>query len=421
MILGKFYQLILAWFRLPSWKQIFSALILGVIAGALLHKHTAFLKPIGALFINAIHMIVAPVVFTAIVTSIISVKENSNVRRITLKSIGLYAVCMLVSATLGCFLAYLIAPGEGYHALTSKVAVTNLGETSFASFIQNLVPSNPINPFLNNNVLQLIIFALLFGGAIKLAGKPAEPVARFFVALNKVIHQLTSLVISFAPYGIFALIALVVGTFGFDVLTPLLVFVGTVYAGCAVLFLVVYPVGLLLFTEIKPLKFYRAIMPSLLLAYTSSSSAATLPVTMRCAEEQLKIPSHIARFLLPLGASFNLNGLSVYLSAAAVFAANLNGIHLGIAQYLTIVVTITFTAMGAAAIPGSALVVMGAVMSAVNIPLNAMALITGVDRLNDMMQTTTNVAGDVFVSAVVAKQELAQLTPSFPDATPSLD
>ena len=187
---------------------------------------------------------------------------------------------------------------------------------------------------------------------------------------------------------------------------------GTVYLGCAVLLFMVYAGGLIIFTNIKPMQFYRAIFPALAFAFTASSSAATLPITMQCAEEKLGLPPHIAKFLLPLGASFNLNGLSVYLSVATVFAANLYGIHLGLAQYLTIVITITLTAMGAAAVPGSALIVMGAVMSAVGIPLNAIAIIAGVDRLNDMMQTSTNVAGDVFVSLVIANTESSQLIDS---------
>lgn len=407
-----FYKIIKAWFKLSSWKQIFTCLILGIIVGAVLHHEASFFKPIGALFMNAIHLIVAPVVFTAIVTSIISVNENSSVKRISLKALGLYGICMIISASIGCLLAYFIAPGQGYHHLSAHATHSASSPAHVSDFIQNLLPSNPIDPFLQGNVLQLIIFAVLFGASIKLAGKASAPVANFFFALNKVVHQLTSLVIWFAPYGIFALIALAVGTFGLGVITPLLALVGTVYLGCALLIFGVYPLGLILFTEIKPIDFYRSIFPALLLAFTSSSSAATLPVTMRCAEKSLNIPEHISKFLLPLGASFNLNGLSVYLSVATIFAANLNGIHLGINQYLIIVFSITFTAMGAAAIPGSALIVMGAVMSAVGIPLNAIAMITGVDRLNDMMQTTTNVAGDVFVSSVVSSSESSQLVDS---------
>lgn len=403
-----FVQALGAWFRWPSWKQIFFALLAGVLVGLWAGHYVDYIKPVGALFINAIHMIVAPVVFTAIVTAILSIKEESNVRRITLRAIGLYVIFMMLSASIGCLLAYFIGPGRDFHSLflSGSFMAPRLGPApTVGGFIENLLPSNPVMPFLQGNVLQLILFAVLFATAIKLAGHAAEPVSRFFLSLNKVIYQLTALVIWFAPYGIFALIAWTVGHFGVKVIAPLLALVGTVYLGCLVLLLVVYPLALAVLARTKPQKFYREIFPALAFAFTSSSSAATLPITMRCAEENLGLPPHITKFLLPLGASFNLNGLSVYLSVATVFAANLYGVHLGLVQYLTIVTTITLTAMGAAAVPGSALIVMGAVMSSVGIPLSAIAVIAGVDRLNDMMQTSTNVAGDVCVSVIVAKNE----------------
>lgn len=403
-----FVQALGAWFRWPSWKQIFVALIAGILFGLVAGNYVDYIKPVGALFINAIHMIVAPVVFTAIVTAILSIKEESNVRRITLRAIFLYVIFMMLSATIGCLLAYFIGPGHDFHSLflSGGLVSPRLGPApTVGGFIENLLPSNPVMPFLQGNVLQLILFAVLFATAIKLAGHAAEPVSRFFIALNKVIYQLTALVIWFAPYGIFALIAWTVGHFGVKVIAPLLALVGTVYLGCMMLLLVVYPLALALLARTKAKDFYKAIFPALAFAFTSSSSAATLPVTMRCSEENLGLPAHITKFLLPLGASFNLNGLSVYLSVATVFAANLYGVHLGLVQYLTIVMTITLTAMGAAAVPGSALIVMGAVMSSVGIPLSAIAVIAGVDRLNDMMQTSTNVAGDVCVSVIVAKNE----------------
>jgi len=397
-----------AWFRWSSWKQIFVGLLAGILVGVVAGPYVDYVKPIGSLFINAIHMIVAPVVFTAIVTAILSIKEESNVRRITLRAIALYVIFMMISATIGCLLAYFIGPGRDFQSLllAKSVDAPSLGPTpTVGSFIENLLPSNPVVPFLQGNVLQLILFAVLFATAIKLTGHAAEPVSRFFISLNKVVYQLTALVIWFAPYGIFSLIAWTVGHFGIKVIAPLLTLVGTVYLGCATLLFVLYPVALWILARMRAKKFYQSIFPALAFAFTSSSSAATLPVTMRCSEENLGLPAHITKFLLPLGASFNLNGLSVYLSVATVFAANLYGIHLGVTQYLTIVLTITLTAMGAAAVPGSALIVMSAVMSSVGIPLSAIGIVAGVDRLNDMMQTSTNVAGDVCVSVIVAKNE----------------
>jgi Na+/H+-dicarboxylate symporter len=174
--------------------------------------------------------------------------------------------------------------------------------------------------------------------------------------------------------------------------------------GCMLQIILVYG-GILLANGINPIKFFKAIGQAMILSFTTSSSAATLPVTLKCAQEKLKISKNMSGFLLPLGTTFNLNGLSIYLAVATVFAANLYGIHLGLTQYCTIVITIVFTAMGAAAVPGSALIVMGAVMGSVGIPLGALPLIAGVDRLNDMAQTSTNVIGDLFATTLVAKSE----------------
>ncbi len=392
-----------AWVRLAAWKKIFIALVLGVIAGLVFGHRVDAIKPIGTLFINAIHMIVTPVVFTAIIGAVLSLTEVSNIRKYTLKAFALYAICMMCSATIGVMVALWIEPGAHFHPLIASTPVVHLAKApTFAQMLQNLIPANPVASFAQGNILQIIVLALLFGIAIRLVGKPAEPVGHFFLSLNKVVFKLTAMVISFAPYGIFALITWTVGHFGLQAIAPLLKLVATVYLGCLLFLLIVYSGGLLLFSNVSPIRFFKSMLPALLFAFTTSSSAATLPLTMKCTEEGLGLPNSLTRFLLPLGASFNLNGLSIYLSVATIFAANLYGIHLGLSQYLTIVMTITFTAMGAAAVPGSALIVMGAVMSSVGIPLGAIAMIAGVDRLNDMMQTSTNVAGDAFVATLVS-------------------
>lgn len=397
-----------AWCALSAWQQILIALVLGLITGVCLGERAVYIKPIGALFINAIHMIVAPVVFTAIVTAILSLSAKEGMARVTLRAFVYYVILMMLSAGIGCVLSYYLAPGGHFHpAAMDQLAPVALqaAPLTLASFIEHLLPSNPVVPFLQGNVLQLILFAVLFAAGVRMAKGEADPVRHFFLAMNKVVYQLTAMIISAAPYGIFSLIAWTVGHYGVKVLTPLLSLVATVYLGCFILLFVVYGVGLLLLARKSPWQFYRAIFPALAFAFTSSSSAATLPITLQCAEKKLAIPMPIARFLLPLGTSFNLNGLSIYLSVATCFAANIYGIHLGFSQLVTMVLTITVTAMGAAAVPGSALIVMGAVMSALGVPLNAIALIAGVDRLNDMMQTATNVAGDVFVALAVSNDQ----------------
>ncbi|OGT64279.1 MAG: hypothetical protein A3J38_00205 [Gammaproteobacteria bacterium RIFCSPHIGHO2_12_FULL_45_9] len=391
------------WFQWPAWKQIMAGLLLGMGTGLLLGPHAVYLKPIGLLFIHAIQMLVVPVVVTAIVCAVLSVKALDKMGRVVSKALIVYALCMMISATIGIVVANLFGVGHDF-PLHADGGVTLPHTVSFSDVLVSFVPTSPVAAFVSNNVIQILVFSFLFGVSIRLVGEPAKPVQDFFEACSKVVFQLCKIIIGFAPYGVFALIATVFGEYGLSAIVPLLRFVGAVYGGCLVLVALIFS-GLLLFARVPVRAFWRSVAPALITAFTTSSSAATLPVTMRCARENLKIDRGVSDFLLPLGTTLNLNGLSVYLSVATIFAAHAFGIHLSFYQYVTLVVSIAFTAVGAAAIPGSALVVMGAVMNAVGIPLGALPLLAGVDRLNDMAQTTTNVAGDLFAAAVVAKHE----------------
>lgn len=393
------------WFHLSAWKKILIALLLGIAVGFIFRKHALILQPIGSLFIRAIHMIVVPVVFFAIVNAIISMTDLQKMRRIGVKAIVLYAVFMLTAATIGIIITSLVAPG---HRLSLANVVTTHPSLhhamSLSNFIINIIPDNAVSAFNEGNVMQILVFALIFGIATNLSKEKAEPVISLFKAFFNIVMKLAGIVMAFAPYGILALIACVVGQYGLEALIPLLKFVFCVYIGCLVLW-VFYGVVAVFALRISPFRFFKCILSPMLVAFTTSSSAATLPITLQTAKNNLRIAPELANFLLPLGTSLNLNGLSIYLSAAAIFAANVYGIHLGMTQYLMIVLMIVLTAMGAAAVPGSALIVMGAVQSSVGIPLGAIPLIAGVDRLNDMMQTCTNVAGDLFTTAIIAKSE----------------
>jgi Na+/H+-dicarboxylate symporter len=312
---------------------------------------------------------------------------------------------MMISATIGLTTATLLAPGLHLTILQHTSSQLNV-LPNWQNIIVDLIPESPIKALADGNILQILVFALIFGCAINAAGEPAKPIAEFFRACSIVVNKLVMMVMSFAPIGIFALIAVVSGEFGLAALASLLSFVFSVYLSCFIL-LVLFSLILFLGLRLDPRLFFKGAISALLLAFTTSSSAATFPVTIQCAEKNMGIPHHLAAFLLPLGSTLNLNGLSIYLGAAVVFAANLAGVHLSIAQYLMVAVTISLTAAGAGAIPGSAIIVMGAIFSSVGIPLSAIALIAGVDRLNDMAQTATNVAGDLFATTLVAEHEKA--------------
>lgn len=399
------YNPLVVWFSLPLWQQILIALIAGLICGLSIGETATVLKPLGLLFIHAIQMMVVPVVFTAIVCAVLSVEDLGGMKFVTMKAFVLYIACMVIATCLGIGMALLMKPGVGFH-LTGDIAQTAVAHNppTFASTILGFVPSNPLQAFVEGNIIQILVFGLLMGLSIKLAGEPAKLVEDFFKSFSTVVFKFAQIIVSFAPYGIFALIATVFGKYGLEVIAPLFKFISTVYLACLAQCIIVYS-GLLVAFRLNPLHFFRGIIDAIVLSYTTSSSVATLPVSLRCARENLHINRSISGFLLPLGTSFNLNGLSIYLSVSTIFAANIFGIPLHGPQLLMMVFAILVSAMGAAAVPGSALIVMGAVMSSVGIPLGALALIAGVDRFNDMIQTATNVTGDLTATAVIAKSE----------------
>ncbi len=393
------------WFTLQPWKKVLLAMVTGTILGLIMGDKALYLKPIGTLFINAIKMMIVPVVFTAIVCAILSINDAKKMRRVSIKTLLIYAISMTVATVIGLSVATLFAPGAGL-TLPINASDMNIGKMpTFAEALVNLIPTNPITAFATTNILQILIFSVFMGISINLAGEPAEPVRSFFQALSAVVFKLTALVMSFAPYGIFALMAATAGEYGAQALLPLMKLVLSGYVSCLLLGLLFYTLSLSLFARLSPLRFFQGIANALILAFSSSSSTATLPVSVRCAEENLGISRGIAGFLLPLGTTLNLNGLAIYLSISTVFAANIYGMHLTFMHYVTLLVTIVLTSMGAGGIPGSALIVMGAVMSAIGLPLGAIPLIAGIDRIIDMGMTATNVAGDLFATVIVAKSE----------------
>lgn len=396
--------LVKKWFRSPLWFRIIVGLWLGAITGLLFGKHVVSIEVFGQMFIHAIQMLVVPVVFTAIVYSIVSLDKLNKMTAIVLKAMLIYAICMICAASLGILVANIIHPGSHIHLNASHMIMARHQVPSISSVLLSFVPSSPVAAFAKNDVIQTLVFALVLGVAIKLAGKKAKLVADLFKSFSEVAFKFAEIIISFSPYGVFALVACVFGKYGLIAILPLLKFVVSVYLACILQCAIVYS-AMLILNGINPLSFYKKIFSPLVVSFTTSSSAATLPVTMKCAQSNLNVSENISAFLLPFGTHFNLNGLSIYLGTATIFAANMYGIHLHFADYVTMVIMISFTAMGAAAIPGSALVVMGAVMSSVGIPLGALPLIAGVDRFNDMIQTMTNVVGDLFATCLVAKSE----------------
>ncbi|MCB9228676.1 MAG: dicarboxylate/amino acid:cation symporter [Deltaproteobacteria bacterium] len=396
------------WMNLQPWLKIIIGMILGVVVGFALGPNAAVLKPFGTAFINAIMMMVAPVVFVSLVCGVLAMRDPARMGRVALKTFIVYCSTMASGTAIALFLSTVVFnPGKGVFPASLKSQMTEVrtaGEFNLVDTLLGMVPSNITASFYEGNILQIIVFAILFGVSINLAGHAARPVEDFFHSLSAVIFKLVNIVMGFAPYGIFALMASVAGTQGLDILRALMEMVGVIYVSCLTVAILIYGSGLSLM-RLNPFHFFRKMIETQVVAFSTTSSAATLPVNLKVAEHKLGVSKSIAGFVLPLGATVNMDGLSTYMGVIAVFTANLYGIELSIADMLTIVVTCTIAAVGCAGVPAAGLVVLPMILSSVGLPLEVVGLVAAVNRIIDMISTTMNVTGDAFAAVVVAKSE----------------
>jgi len=415
--------------RLPIWVLILIGMALGVIWGLIsVHfgweKFTiSWVKPWGTMFLNLLKLIAVPLIFVSLVKGISSLKDISKLSRIGLKTIGLYIATTVVAITVGLVMVNTIKPGNvfpeekqqeykerfGADIMERELDARKVKEQSPLQFIVDIIPENIVNAASNNaNMLQIIFFAILFAIAmILLPPSKTEIVAGFFDGLNDIILKIIDLIMKTAPYGVFALMAGLIVDFSGDkdIFTALGLYMFTVIA--ALLFLIVffYPLLNLLFTKIKLPRFFRGMLPTQLVAFSTSSSAATLPVTLKQCTNEFGVSKGIANFVLPVGVTINMDGTSAYIAVAAVFIAQVFGISLGLGDQLVIVLMVVMASIGAPGIPGGSIVMLIIVLNTLGLPEAGLALILGVDRPLDMLRTAVNVTGDTTVAAMVAKTE----------------
>ncbi|HLR30439.1 MAG TPA: dicarboxylate/amino acid:cation symporter [Paenalcaligenes sp.] len=397
------------WRRLALWKQIFIALIAGLIVGVSLNmagmpEVATSIKPIGDLFIRGIKMLIVPLVFVSLVTGVSSLDDISTMGRLSIKTVALYLITTAVAIVIGLILAVVFQPGSGVAMVTGEAVQVREAPPLMDIFL-NLVPTNPFEAFVEENVLQIIVFAIFFGVSIALVGEKARPVREFFESAAEVIYRLTAIIIAFAPYGVFALIAWVAGSYGLELLAPLAKVILLVYAGCIIHAIFVYGGLLKGLARLNPVRFFQGVMEPGMVAFTSTSSAGTLPVSIMATEQNLGVSRRISSFVLPLGATINMDGTALYQGVCAVFIAQVYGIDLGMPQYLIIVLTATLGSLGTAGVPGAGLIMLSLVLTSVGLPLEGVAIIAGIDRLLDMARTAVNVVGDCAVASIVAQSE----------------
>ena len=390
--------------RLQMWHQILIAMVLGLLVGYFIGEPAKVLEPLGDIFMSLIRMCVIPVVFVSLVCGITSLSDMAAMRRIAWKSMAIYAVSMAIMAAISMGAAMLFKVGAGFGLTSGHVSAPVAAPTSIKDALLGAIPSNPFKAFAEGALLPTIVFAIFFGLAINLAGEAAVPVRRFFESLSSVVFTLINIVLKFAPIGVFGLMAYVTADHGFSVLGHLGSLVVVNYV-VMLFFMIVVCSAMLMVWRLNPLPFLRKMIPVQLFAYSSASSAATLPLNLENTQDRMGVDKRVASFVLPLGSTVNMAGLACYLGTVTIFASNAYGIELSFSQLLTVMLTTTLASIGAAGIPGAALVVMGLVLSSVGLPLEVIAVIAAVDRLIDMCCTAANVTGDTATAVMVAKSE----------------
>jgi Na+/H+-dicarboxylate symporter len=388
--------------RAPLWAQVTVALFLGALAGAFLGNWTPYWSWLGSLFLTLIKMLVLPLIFVSLVGGVASLGDVQRLGRIGLKTFSLYFLTTAIAIPIGLAVAIMMAPGEGV-SLAELVANPVAPAQTTAS--PSLIPDNAFAAFAQGNTLQVIVFSLLLGLGACVAGEKSQPFVALVESFGSVVFTLTDIVIRMAPLGVFALTSAATAEHGATVLLPLLKLVLCLYLGCGLHLALGLPLLIKLFTGLSPIQFYRGILEAQVVAFSATTAAGPLPVTMACAEQNLGVSRQISAFVLPVGATVNMDGTALYQALAAVFIAQVYGVDLAFADYLGIA-TITFVAsIGTAAIPAAGLVVLSMVLSSAGLPLEGLALVAGVDRVLDMARTATNVSGDSAVALIVARSE----------------
>lgn len=386
------------------WVKIVIALILGVITGLSLGPQAELLKPIGTLFLGLINMIVVPLVLASMTVGITSIHDPAKLSRIGLKTLGLYLLTTVISIGIGLFFAKAFQVGFGLDFVpTGEVKVSDA--PTLGEIFMSLIPTNPVASLAEGNVLQIIVFSLFLGLSINFAGERGKPVRLFLESLADVMYRMTSIVMEFSPVGIFAIMAWVSGTYGSSILLPLLKFLSVYYLACITHVILVFCGILFVFARVNPWPFFRGMRDAILMAFSTASSSATLPVSMHCVEKNLGVSKNITNFMIPLGSTVNMNGAAIFQGMAALFVAHAYNIHLDLQSLLTIVATATLSAIGAAGIPGTGFIMLTVVFSSVGLPLEGLALLAGIDRIREMGSTVLNIMGDAVCAVLVAKQE----------------
>ncbi|MBI4811811.1 MAG: dicarboxylate/amino acid:cation symporter [Ignavibacteriales bacterium] len=376
-----------------------------------------YIKPIGTLFIRLLMFIAIPLVLASLIVGASSLGNIRTVGKIGAKMVLFYACLISIAITIGLTLANTIRPGDRLSSdarekllveftpnIQSKIQETV--DVNVVNTIVNIVPTNAFAALANSEMLQVVFFALIVGVTLTMIKKEkSEPVIKFFDGFSDMMIRMVEMIMKLAPLGVFALISATVSEFGFDILQTLFWYAATLLIGLIFHQFFVLGTFVRVFAKMNPIKFFKGIRDVMLISFTASSSAAALPVNMECCEVNLGVPKKITSFVLPLGATINMDGTSMYQAVAAVFIAQVYGIELHLSEQLIILLTALLASIGTAPVPGVGLIMLIIVLRSVNVPEEGIALILGIDRFLDMCRTVVNTSGDAVVATIIAKQE----------------
>jgi Na+/H+-dicarboxylate symporter len=388
------------------WHKVFLGLILGVIFGVYIPQHVETIKPIGTVFLRLIKMVIVPLLFFSLVSGITGMRDPNSIGRVARKAVMAYLGTTCLAVTFGLGVAYILQPGAGVVLDMGPVAEKNFKENNFdlLEFFIEIVPNNVFQAFADSNILQVVFFSIFTGVIINGMDSSADPLRNFIHAAAKLVLKMIAIVVQLSPYAAFALTAWVIGTQGLDIIYTLGKLVQAIILAFILQYLI-YGLIIFVFCRISPIPFYKKSIEYQMIAMSTGSSKASLATTMQVCKNRMGVSESSTSFVLPLGASINMNGLSIKLGLSVIFFAQAMGVDLALSDYIVIILTGTLGSIGGAGIPGSFIIMLPIMLTSVGLPIEGVALLVGIDRILDLLSTTINITGDATITLVIDSSE----------------
>ncbi len=387
------------------WQKVILGLILGIIVGRYYPEYVIYLKPVGDIFLRLIKMVITPLIFFSLVSGVTSMNDSSSLGRLGIKATFAFALTTLFAVLFGISVAIILKPGAGV-ILNFEKNIDNLGCTeqfNMVNFLTHIVPDNALGAFVTGDVLQVVFFAIFTGITINKMSSSSS-LRELFHIISKMIMKMISIIITFSPYGAFALTAYVIGQHGLDILYSLSKLIFAITLAMIMQYLI-FGLLIMIFCRVSPIPFYKKSIEYQILALSTSSSKASLATTMEVCKEKLGISDSTTNFILPLGASINMDGFAINLALITIFFAQVFGVTLHLHDYFIIILTVTIGTIGGAGIPGASLIMLPMVLSSVNLPIEGVAILAGIDRVLDMLRTMINITGDATITLIIDNSE----------------